>query len=65
VVFGDSFAHPLRPVIAQSFQRVAFESWRFDRARVEAERPDVVIHIIAERNLPTLFLEAEAAPPAR
>ena len=65
LVFHDSFAEALVPYLAESFSRVSFV-WESDLipSVVEAARPDVVIHEIAERFLarePRGLREAEAA----
>jgi alginate O-acetyltransferase complex protein AlgJ len=52
VMFRDSFATWLIPLVAEHFQRIVF-SWQYtlDRALVEKEKPDVVIQEIVERAL--------------
>ncbi len=52
LVFHDSFADRLRPFLSEHFERVTYVLQReFSPALVEAERPDVVIHEMAERML--------------
>jgi len=57
VAFGDSFLEQLRPFLAESFRRAIFmhhnkiSDNQFDKHALEAERPNVVIQEIVERNL--------------
>jgi alginate O-acetyltransferase complex protein AlgJ len=52
VVYRDSMAIPLIPMLAENFSRVVFVSGRgFDPALIERERPDVVIEEMVERGL--------------
>ncbi len=52
VVFRDSMAIPLIPMLAENFARVVFISNRaFDTALIEREKPDVVIEEMVERAL--------------
>jgi hypothetical protein len=52
VMFHDSFAEPLRPLLAEHFARLAC-SWQddFAPAFVERERPQVVLQEMVERLL--------------
>jgi alginate O-acetyltransferase complex protein AlgJ len=52
VMFRDSFATWLIPLLSEHFQRIIF-SWQYsmDRELVEREHPDVVIQELAERAL--------------
>jgi len=52
VFFHDSFGEQLEPFLAESFGESVFV-WdhRFNRKAIEREKPDIVVHIIAERNL--------------
>lgn len=66
VLFHDSFALLLKPMLAGDFSRLTC-IWQshFDLARIEEERPDVVIDMMVERvltrNFPdTLPLDSEA-----
>jgi len=52
VVYRDSMAIPLIPLLSENFRRVVFVgSRRLDPALIERERPDVVIEEFVERNL--------------
>jgi len=52
VVFRDSMAIPLVPLLSENFRRVVYVSGRhLDRALVEREKPDVVIEEIVERGM--------------
>jgi len=52
VVYRDSMAIPLIPLLAENFSRVVFvTSRRLDPALIERERPDVVIEQMVERTL--------------
>jgi alginate O-acetyltransferase complex protein AlgJ len=57
VAFGDSYIDQLRPFLAESFRRAIFmhhdkiSDNQFDKRALEAERPNVVIQEIVERNL--------------
>ncbi len=52
VVYRDSMAIPLIPMLAENFSRVNFITGRaFDRALIESEKPDVVIEEMVERAL--------------
>jgi hypothetical protein len=52
VVFHDSFMRALHPFLSEHFVRVVYD-WRRqpDVRLIETERPDVVIHEVAERFL--------------
>jgi alginate O-acetyltransferase complex protein AlgJ len=52
IVFRDSFANALIPFLSEHFERTLY-IWSpdVDPEPIEAERPDVVIHVIAERFL--------------
>lgn len=52
VVFHDSMGEKLRPLLAESFSRVAFR-WvpDFDTNVIEREQPDVVLQVFVERAL--------------
>jgi hypothetical protein len=52
LMFHDSFAVHLVPFLSEHFERIVYY-WHtdFDRAVVEREHPDVVIHEIVERTL--------------
>jgi hypothetical protein len=52
VVFRDSMAIPLIPLLSENFRRVVYvSSRRLDPALIEREHPDVVIEELVERNL--------------
>jgi len=52
VVYRDSMAFSLIPLLAENFSRVVFVSSRgFDPALIEREKPDVVIEEMVERTL--------------
>jgi hypothetical protein len=52
VVYRDSMAVSLIPLLSENFSRVVYvTSLRLDRALIERERPDVVIEEMVERNL--------------
>ncbi|GAB4280122.1 MAG: hypothetical protein Fur0025_07830 [Oscillatoriaceae cyanobacterium] len=52
VMFHDSFALNLAPLIAENFQRIVFLSeYEFDLPAIDKERPDVVIQQMVERQL--------------
>ena len=52
VVYRDSMAIPLIPMLAENFSRVVFVSSRgFDTELIEREKPDIVIEEMVERTL--------------
>ena len=52
VVYRDSMAIPLIPLLSENFRRVVYvSSQRLDPALIEREHPDVVIEELVERNL--------------
>jgi hypothetical protein len=52
VVYRDSMAIPLIPLLSENFRRVVYvSSRRLDRALIEREHPDVVIDEFVERSL--------------
>jgi hypothetical protein len=52
LVYRDSMAIPLIPMLSENFRRVTYVSSRqLDPALVERERPDVVIEQLVERSL--------------
>ncbi len=52
VVYHDSMAIPLIPLLAENFSRVVFvSSHRMDAALIERESPDIVIEELVERTL--------------
>jgi len=52
VVYRDSMAIPLIPLLAENFSRVVFaSSHRMDTALIEREKPDIVIEELVERTL--------------
>jgi len=52
VVYRDSMAIPLIPLLSENFRRVVYvSSRRLDRSLIEREHPDVVIDEFVERNL--------------
>ena len=52
VVFRDSMAIPLIPMLAENFSRAVFvSSRRLDPALIEREKPDIVIEELVERTL--------------
>ena len=60
VVFRDSFAISLIPLLSEHFSRVSYLwEWRFDVPAIELEQPDVVILEIAER----LLMRTDTFPP--
>jgi hypothetical protein len=60
VMFRDSFATWLIPLLSEHFRRIVF-SWQyaFDRELVERERPDVVIQEMVERVLMDGYVPAQ------
>jgi alginate O-acetyltransferase complex protein AlgJ len=55
LVFGDSFAVYVLPLLCESFERLVFAHIpTLDRALVERERPDVVVYVLNERFLITI-----------
>jgi alginate O-acetyltransferase complex protein AlgJ len=60
VMFRDSFATWLIPLLSDHFQRIVF-SWQYtmERALVEREHPDIVIQEIVERALMSDQMPAE------
>jgi len=58
VMFRDSMAIPLIPLISDNFSRIAYVSSRaLDTALIDREKPDVVIEEMVERsvNAPAAF----------
>ena len=54
VVYRDSMAIPLIPMLAENFSRVVFvSSRRLDPALIEREKPDIVIEEMVERSAAT------------
>ena len=52
VIYHDSMAIPLIPLLAENFARVVFvSSHRMDAALIERESPDIVIEELVERTL--------------
>ena len=52
VVYRDSMAIPLIPMLAENFSRIVFVSSRgFDTELIEREKPDIVIEEMVERTL--------------
>ncbi len=52
VMFRDSFAYSLIPLLSEHFRRITYLSeFRFDVPAIELEHPDVVILELAERRL--------------
>ena len=52
ILFGDSFAQALVPLLSEHFSRIVyFFQYTLDTDAVERERPDVVIQEIVERKL--------------
>lgn len=49
VMFRDSFADSMIPLISEHFSRIAFWRSPFDRHYIEAERPHLVIEVRSER----------------
>ena len=61
IVYRDSMAIPLIPLLSENFSRVIYvSSHRFDRALIERERPDVVIEEMVER---AMFAPAASPMP--
>ncbi len=52
VLFQDSFGNALQPYFDEAFQRIVY-AWSFDvdPVLIEAESPDLVIHLVVERFL--------------
>ncbi len=50
LVYRDSMAISLIPLLSENFRRVVYVTRPFERALVERERPDVVIEELVERN---------------
>jgi hypothetical protein len=70
LAFIDSFGRALQPHVSEHFARVVYvRRPDFDPAAVALERPDVVIHEVAERLLRWAFLRADepvgGPPPER
>jgi hypothetical protein len=67
VVFGDSWAYMMTLFLAESFRRLVFRHRVnvVDDELVEAERPDLVLTILAERFCTALPLDEAAIPFAR
>lgn len=64
VCFRDSFASNLLPLLAESFSRiVAVATWNYHRELVESERPDYVLHQVAERYVCSHPLTDDRAVP--
>ncbi len=63
VVFRDSFASALAPLISEHFSRVVY-LWQndFDAAVVEHEHPDVVLHEIVGRHLHNIYPYPQLIP---
>ena len=63
-MFRDSFANALIPFLSESFDRIVYV-WQPDvhPQVVQIEKPDVVIHEIAERFLARTPHGVEAAAP--
>ena len=51
LVYRDSMADALIPLLSENFRRVVYVTRPFERALVEREHPDVVIEELVERNL--------------
>ena len=51
LVYRDSMADALIPLLSENFRRVVYVTRPFQRALVERERPDVVIDELVERNM--------------
>ena len=52
VMFHDSFALNLAPLISENFQRILFvRQYEFDAELIDKEQPDLVIQEMVERNL--------------
>ena len=51
LVYRDSMADALIPLLSENFRRVVYVTRPFERALVEHEHPDVVIEELVERNL--------------
>ena len=51
LVYRDSMAISLIPLLSENFRRVVYVTRPFERALVERERPDVVIEALVERTL--------------
>ena len=51
LVYRDSMADALIPLLSENFRRVVYVTRPFERALVERERPDVVIDELVERNM--------------
>jgi alginate O-acetyltransferase complex protein AlgJ len=63
LVFGDSFAYMMLPVLAETFGRLVFAHIAtLDHSLVEEERPDVVITIMNERFLIRVPVDLPARP---
>lgn len=62
LVFHDSFGLGLMPYLAQHFRHTVFVRKRFDPAVVAAEKPQLIIDVVAERYLERLFADAELPP---
>jgi len=55
MLYHDSFATLLKPLIAHSFSEfTTFWTYRWERALIQQERPDVIIDLMAERMLARL-----------
>jgi hypothetical protein len=51
LVYRDSMAFALIPLLSENFRRVVYVSRPFERTLVERERPDVVIEELVERTM--------------
>lgn len=63
VIFRDSFASALAPLLSEHFSRAVY-LWQndFDAAVIEREKPDVVIHEIVGRHLYTVYPYPDLVP---
>jgi alginate O-acetyltransferase complex protein AlgJ len=63
LVFGDSFAVRVMPLVAESFRRSFWAHLYFDHELVSELRPDVVVTVAAERGM--IVVETDTDPGLR
>ncbi len=64
LVWRDSFGSALIPYLSAAFEEVRYERGEpYDLTLIDTYRPDVVLIVIAERNLPSLIADLAAVAP--
>ena len=63
LVFGDSYAVRIMPVLAESFQRTFFAHTYYDYELVRELQPDVVVSVVSERTL--IKVQSDTGPGIR